>query len=84
MFGLGFDELLVVLFAAVVFINPKELPRIFRAFGRFVGTVNEYKRLLMMNIDVLEDQARPRDEDAQGEKVDKDGNTMQEHSGNVK
>ena len=37
MFGLSFWEILVVLIVAVVLINPKDLPAVFRRVGRVYG-----------------------------------------------
>lgn len=53
MFGLGFVEILVILLAAIIFINPKDLPKFFRRLGRLVrqlrdirdGTVRYMRRI---------------------------------------
>jgi TatA/E family protein of Tat protein translocase len=34
MFGLGFGEILIVLFVALIFIGPKKLPEIAKGLGR--------------------------------------------------
>ncbi len=39
MLGIGFEELLVVLVAALVLINPRDMPRLFRKAGRFWGAL---------------------------------------------
>ncbi|MFO1184151.1 MAG: Sec-independent protein translocase protein TatB [Bauldia sp.] len=39
MFDIGWTELLVVAVVAIVVVGPKDLPRMLRAFGRWVGKV---------------------------------------------
>jgi sec-independent protein translocase protein TatB len=42
-FGLGFVEILVILLVAIVFINPKDLPKLFRRLGRLVGQLRDIR-----------------------------------------
>jgi sec-independent protein translocase protein TatB len=44
MFGVDSSELLVVAVLALLFIGPKELPRVMMTVGRFVGQVRGYAR----------------------------------------
>ncbi|MEO5774190.1 MAG: twin-arginine translocase subunit TatB [Sphingomicrobium sp.] len=44
MFGVDTSELLVVAVLALLFIGPKELPRVMMTVGRFVGQVRGYAR----------------------------------------
>lgn len=44
MFGVDTSELLVVAVVALLFIGPKELPRVMMQVGRFVGKVRGYAR----------------------------------------
>jgi Sec-independent protein translocase protein TatA len=37
MFGIGFSELVVILLAIIVFVNPKDLPAFVRKVGRAWG-----------------------------------------------
>lgn len=37
MFGIGFSELIVVALIGLIFIGPKDLPRIARQLGRFLN-----------------------------------------------
>lgn len=43
MFGLGFVEILVILLVAIVFINPKDLPKLFRRLGRLVRQLRDIR-----------------------------------------
>ena len=43
MFGLGFVEILVILLVAIVFINPRDLPKLFRRLGRLVGQLRDIR-----------------------------------------
>jgi Tat protein translocase TatB subunit len=42
-FGLGFVEILIILLVAIVFINPKDLPKLFRRLGRLVRQLREIR-----------------------------------------
>jgi sec-independent protein translocase protein TatB len=44
MFGVDTSELLVVAVVALLFIGPKELPRVMMQIGRWVGKVRGYAR----------------------------------------
>jgi len=44
MFGIDASELLVVAVLALLFIGPKELPRVMMMIGRWVGQVRGYAR----------------------------------------
>ena len=44
MFGIDASELLVVAVIALLFIGPKELPRVMMTVGRWVGKVRGYAR----------------------------------------
>ncbi|QIK79241.1 twin-arginine translocase subunit TatB [Sphingomonas piscis] len=44
MFGIDSSELLVVAVLALLFIGPKELPRVLMTVGRWVGQVRGYAR----------------------------------------
>ncbi|UCF97991.1 MAG: hypothetical protein JSV89_00290 [Spirochaetaceae bacterium] len=43
MFGLGFFEILIILLVAIVFINPRDLPKFFRRLGRLVGQLRDIR-----------------------------------------
>jgi sec-independent protein translocase protein TatB len=44
MFGVDTSELLVVAVVALLFIGPKELPRVMMTLGRWIGRVRGYAR----------------------------------------
>ena len=43
MFGLGFIEILVIFLVAIIFINPKDLPKVFRRLGRLVRQLRDIR-----------------------------------------
>jgi Tat protein translocase TatB subunit len=43
MFGLGFFEILIIFLVAIVFINPKDLPKVFRRLGRLVRQLRDIR-----------------------------------------
>ncbi len=44
MFGVDTSELLVVAVVALLFIGPKELPRVMMMIGRWIGQIRGYAR----------------------------------------
>lgn len=65
MFGLGGAELIVVVLLAVLFIGPKDLPRVARQLGRFFGQLKgateEFKSTLEREITLSEKDPPPSD-----------------------
>ena len=51
MFGVDSSELLIVAIAALIFIGPKDLPRVMRSVGRWVGKVRGMARHFTMGIE---------------------------------
>ena len=43
MFGLGFVEILIIFLVAIIFINPKDLPKLFRRLGRLVQQLRDIR-----------------------------------------
>jgi Tat protein translocase TatB subunit len=43
MFGLGFVEILIIFLVAIIFINPKDLPKVFRRLGRLVRQLRDIR-----------------------------------------
>jgi Tat protein translocase TatB subunit len=76
MFGLGFVEILIILLVAIVFINPKDLPKLFRRIGRLVQQLRDirdssvrYMRRIEREIEAEdpEDQAPPAETKGESE-----------------
>jgi len=42
-FGIGFSEILVILLVVIVFVNPKDLPRLFRRLGRLARQIRDLR-----------------------------------------
>jgi Sec-independent protein translocase protein TatA len=42
-FGLGFVEILIIFLALIIFINPKDLPKVFRRLGRVVQQLRDIR-----------------------------------------
>jgi len=42
-FGLGFVEILIIFLVAIIFINPKDLPKVFRRLGRLVRQLRDIR-----------------------------------------
>ncbi len=51
MFDLGFSELLVIGFVALVVIGPERLPKVARAAGQWLGKLNRYVSQVKQDID---------------------------------
>ena len=69
MFGLGFVEILIIFLVAIVFINPKDLPRFFRRLGRLVRQLRDirdstvrYMRRIEREIDEEDRKEKTSDE----------------------
>jgi Tat protein translocase TatB subunit len=43
LFGLGFFEILIIFLVAIIFINPKDLPKVFRRLGRLVQQLRDLR-----------------------------------------
>lgn len=61
MFGVGIVEILVILLVAIVFVNPKDLPRLFRWLGRLARQLRDLKD---SSVQYLEKAEREIEEDA--------------------
>ena len=53
MFGIGYSELLVIGIIGLVVIGPKDLPRVMRQVGRFVGKAQGMARHFRSGIDTM-------------------------------
>ena len=53
MFGINYSELLVIALVALVVIGPKDLPRVMRQVGRFIGKAQGMARHFRSGIDTM-------------------------------
>ena len=61
MFDIGWSELLVVGVVALIVVGPKELPRLFRTVGQFVGKARGMAREFQRAMDRAADEAGVKD-----------------------
>lgn len=43
MFGLGFFEILIIFLVVIIFVNPRDLPKVFRRIGRLLGQLRDIR-----------------------------------------
>jgi sec-independent protein translocase protein TatB len=53
MFGIGYSELLVIAIVGLVVIGPKDLPRVMRQVGRWIGKAQTMARHFRSGIDTM-------------------------------
>ena len=62
MFGIGWSELIVIGLALLVFVGPKDLPRLMNRFGRLMRELSQASRDLRNQLDLeLRDVPTPKD-----------------------
>jgi Sec-independent protein translocase protein TatA len=71
MFGLGFVEILVILLVAIVFINPKDLPKLFRRLGRLLQQLRDIRDSSVRYMRRIEHEIEEEDRSS-GEEADED------------
>jgi len=81
MFDIGYSELLIIAVVALIVIGPKDLPRVMRIVGQWVGRARGMARHFRSGIDTMMRES----ELAEMEKKWRDDNEriMREHSGAV-
>ena len=68
MFGLGIWEIFMILLIAIVFINPKDLPKIARTLGRWYGKIRKFNDMLQTDMeDIIEEEIKKPLEDMEKE-----------------
>jgi sec-independent protein translocase protein TatB len=58
MFGLGFWEIIIILLAVIVLINPKEMPKIARKLGRWYRKVRNIQEKVGKEVKDFENEIR--------------------------
>jgi sec-independent protein translocase protein TatB len=72
MFDIGWSEMMVILVVALIVIGPKDLPRVARNVGRWVGKARGMAREFQSQ---LEDMAREAELDKVKQEIEKAGRT---------
>ena len=62
MFGLSFTELIVILLVALIFVRPKDIPRLFSRLGRLYGQLTRHVGDARAMMRELEDEAKREEE----------------------
>lgn len=57
MFDIGATELMIIAIVAIVVVGPKELPRMFRTVGQFVGKAKSMAREFQMHLNDAAEEA---------------------------
>jgi Tat protein translocase TatB subunit len=59
MFGLGLWEIFAILLVAIVFINPKDLPKIARTLGKWYSRLRNFSKTLTANVnEIIEEEIK--------------------------
>jgi sec-independent protein translocase protein TatB len=77
MFGIGYSELLVIGIIGLIVIGPKDLPRVMREVGRWVGKAQAMARHFRSGIDTMIREAEL--EEMEKKWRDENERIMQEH-----
>jgi sec-independent protein translocase protein TatB len=68
MFGLGLWEIFAILLVAIVFINPKDLPKIARTLGKWYYRLKNFTKNLSTNInEIVEEEIKKPFEDIESD-----------------
>jgi Tat protein translocase TatB subunit len=71
-FGLGFVEILIIFLVAIIFINPKDLPKVFRRLGRLVRQLRDIRDSSVRYMKRIEREIEEEDR-CSAEETDKGG-----------
>lgn len=71
MFGIGWNELLVIFVVVIVFVRPKDLPKLFRQIGKLYGKLKSaYAELVSTKDQIIkniEDEVKRRGREGRAE-----------------
>lgn len=70
MFSFGFNELLLIIFVAILVIAPKDLPRVMKTLGKFLARARLFSRDIHSHINSFIDNALIAEEVEDDEKKD--------------
>ena len=72
MFGLGFFEILIILLVVIIFINPKDLPKVFRRLGRLVRQLRDIRDSSVQYMRKIEREIEEEERSSEEKEVESD------------
>ena len=81
MFGLGFFEILIVFLVVIIFVNPRDLPRVFRRLGRLAGQLRDIRDSSVRYMRRIEREIEEEDRKGGIPAEERDGASEQEAGG---
>jgi len=72
MFGLGFFEILIIFLVVIIFINPKDLPQVFRRLGRVVRQLREIRDSSVQYMKKIEREIEEEERSSEEKEVESD------------
>lgn len=72
MFGLGFFEILIIFLVVIIFINPKDLPKVFRRLGRLVRQLRDIRDSSVQYMRKIEREIEEEERSSEEKEVESD------------
>jgi len=72
MFGLGFFEILIIFLVVIIFINPKDLPKVFRRLGRLVRQLRDIRDSSLQYMKKIEREIEEEERSSEEKEVESD------------
>ncbi|MBA7568595.1 Sec-independent protein translocase protein TatB [subsurface metagenome] len=72
MFGLGFFEILIIFLVVIIFINPKDLPKVFRRLGRLVRQLRDIRDSSVQYMKKIEREIEEEERSSEEKEVESD------------
>ena len=72
MFGLGFFEILIIFLVVIIFINPKDLPKVFRRLGRLVRQLRDIRDSSVQYMKKIEREIEEEERSSEEKEVEND------------